>query len=90
MPGQTPTGLAHMAGNVAEYIAEYEDNVPGYDHYSCPRYIVKGGSALTTADKLKIRERGYIHNCYFEDASTQEQREMMRFEVTGFRCVFDH
>ena len=80
--GQTPTGLSHMAGNLAEYVAEY--TAGSYDHYECNKYTLKGGSFYSTSDQIAIREREYFLPC------AQVWGEVVgRTDRVGFRCVFD-
>lgn len=64
--GRTPTGLYNMSGNVMEYVAEYDEDypVPNDVRAECNRYILKGGSADSSPDKLAIRAREYFQQCY--------------------------
>ena len=91
--GRTPTGLYNMAGNVMEYVAEYDEDypVPNGVRAECNRYILKGGSADSSPDKLAIREREYFQQCYNETwAVSDEERALIHNgELAGVRCVFD-
>ena len=91
--GRTPTGLYNMAGNVMEYVAEYEEfAVVPSSHMDCPKYILKGGSANSSPDKLAIREREYFQKCSSEDQTyyPEDERDIVyNGELAGFRCVFD-
>lgn len=92
--GRTPTGLYNMSGNVMEYVAEYDEDypVPNDVRAECNRYILKGGSANSSPDKLAIREREYFQKCSSEDQTyyTEDERDIVyNGELAGFRCVFD-
>lgn len=85
--GMTPTGLLHMAGNVSEYVSDYIPDVPGDERNMCPMYILKGGSVFSAPEELAIRNRQYLHLCYY--VALPEDLSLIRAEGVGFRCVFD-
>ena len=85
--GLTPTGLMHMAGNVSEYVDEYIPDVQGDESNICPMYILKGGSVFSGPEELAIRNRQYIHLCYY--LASPEDPSLIRTAGAGFRCVFD-
>ena len=73
--GRTPTGLTHISGNLADYVAEFEE-----DHDNMT-FLVKGGSFLSPPEKLKITEREYV--------DIQGWNSTTKYSGVGFRCVFD-
>ena len=73
--GNTPTGLTHISGSLADYVAEFEE-----DHDNIT-YMVKGGSFLSPPEKLKIREREYVDVMGWNSTTS--------YAGVGFRCLFE-